>query len=170
MPTHGIGGVLFHIIDNLERPIAYTSRTLNVAGRRYSQIDRESLAIVFTVSKFYKYLFWLKFTLWTDHRPLTFIFKQQKGSSQVVANRLQRYAFFLSSFDFEIKYLKGNSNNVADGSCRVPVNFENVHLDKESTYINLVSEVFYHVDKVLLQKETINNRILSKVIFSVQSN
>lgn len=100
--TYGFGGVLFHGVDDVERPVAYISRTLNTAERWYSQIDREALAIVFTVSTFYKYLFGLKFTLWTDHWPLTFIFTQQKGLSQIVANRLQHYAFFCHHFDFKI--------------------------------------------------------------------
>ena len=51
---HGIGAVLSHIVDgNLERPVAYISRTLSAAEKHYSQLEKEALAIVFTVKKFY---------------------------------------------------------------------------------------------------------------------
>ena len=44
---YGIGAVLSHIMDNGEEcPIAYSSRTLNAAEKRYSQLKKEGLAIV----------------------------------------------------------------------------------------------------------------------------
>lgn len=50
-PT-GIAGALSHIIDNQERPIAFASRSLTAAEQNYNQLDREALAIVFSVSHF----------------------------------------------------------------------------------------------------------------------
>ena len=57
----GVGGVLLHIIDEEEVPIAYTSRTLSAAEKVYAEIDREALAIVYCVQKFDKYIYiWYK--------------------------------------------------------------------------------------------------------------
>ena len=54
---HGIGAVLSHIVDgNLERPVAYISRTLSAAEKHYSQLEKEALAIVLAVKKFHRYL------------------------------------------------------------------------------------------------------------------
>ena len=55
---YGIGAVLSHKVDNEdERPIAYVSRTLNSAKKRYSQLEKEALVIVSGVKKFHNYLY-----------------------------------------------------------------------------------------------------------------
>ena len=55
---YGIGAVTLHRFPiGDERPIAYASRSLNSSQRNYSQIEREGLAIIFGVTKYYMYLF-----------------------------------------------------------------------------------------------------------------
>ena len=50
---YGIGCVLSHVFPNgSERPIAFTSRTLNQAQEAYSQIYKEALALYWGVRKF----------------------------------------------------------------------------------------------------------------------
>ena len=45
----GIVGILSHIVDSKEWPISFASRSLTQAEQNYSQLDREALAIVFSV-------------------------------------------------------------------------------------------------------------------------
>ena len=48
---YGVGAVLSHVVDgDKERPIAYASHSLSAAERKYSQLDKEALAIVFGVT------------------------------------------------------------------------------------------------------------------------
>ncbi|GFW36912.1 retrovirus-related Pol polyprotein from transposon 412 [Trichonephila clavipes] len=96
----GIGCVLSHVYpDGSERPIAFASRTFSGSEKKYSQIDKEALLIVWAVKKFYLYLKGRRFTLITDHKPLIAIFGSKTGLPVLAATRLSHYALILQSFE-----------------------------------------------------------------------
>jgi len=87
---YGIGAVLFHRFPNRdERPIVYASRSLNSFEKNYSQIEKEGLAIILGVTKYYMYLFGCKFTLQTDHKPLLKICAPDSATPVLAAAHLQ---------------------------------------------------------------------------------
>lgn len=118
---YGVGCVLSHIVDGIERPIAYASKTLTHAEAKYPQIEREALGIVFGVQRFQKYLYGKRFKLVTDHKPLTAIFGDQKGVPALAAMRLQRWAVLLGAYDYEIVYKRSEENSNADYLSRFSV-------------------------------------------------
>lgn len=105
--TVGIGAQIFHKMQNGANKVVYhISRTLTATEQKYSQIEKEALALVYACTKFHRMIYGRKFTLLTDHKPLLAIFGSKKGIPTHTANRLQRWALVLMSYDFNIQYVK----------------------------------------------------------------
>ena len=55
---------------NSQQIIAYTSRALSDTEKRYSQTEKEALAIIWAVEHFHLFIYGSEFTLVTEHKPL----------------------------------------------------------------------------------------------------
>jgi len=75
----GVGALLSHMSDGTECRIGYVSRSLNTAEHGYSTVEKEVLAIFFGGKRFPQFLYGLKFTIQTDHKPLERLFGKRKG-------------------------------------------------------------------------------------------
>lgn len=102
------------VMEQEGRPVLFISKTLSPAERNYAQIEREALAIVWAIRRLHRYLFGRKFTLVTDNQPIKHIFSPDKAIPSVAAARIQRWALFLMTYNFEIQHIKGYANTVAD--------------------------------------------------------
>lgn len=111
-----------------DKPVAYASRTLNKAEMNYPTIEKELLAIVWSIAKWRHYLLQKEFIILTDHRPLVYLFGMTNPSS-----RLTKFRLKLEEYDFTIKYVKGAENVTADALSRIEVTSEELkQLNKDS--------------------------------------
>ena len=68
----GLGAVISQIQKGVEHVIAYASRSLNKAERRYDAHKLEFLALKWSVTdRFHEYLYGGEFEVYTDNNPLT---------------------------------------------------------------------------------------------------
>ena len=161
---YGVRAILPHQMPNgSECPIGSVSRTLSPAEKRYSQLDREVLAVIFGVKRFHQYLYGQEFEWKTDHKPLIYFFSE-KGIETLASGRLQRWALALGAYCYSIHYCEGEDNVTTDAMSRLTI---------ETTPLNphIPSEVI-HLMKYLdaspttsaqIKTWTDHNPVLSKV-------
>lgn len=168
----GLGVVLFHRYqDGSERPLAYASKSLTSTQRRYSQIQKEALGVIFALRKFHQFLYAQHFILVTDHKPLIAMFGPAKGIPVLAANRLARWAHLLSQYDYTIEYRRTADHGNADALSRLPAG-EDLLFDREEEaddvntvcVIKLVSRQLNPADPGLIAKESSKDPVISRVI------
>ncbi len=92
--------------------LSFASRSLSKSEKKYSATKKELLAIVWSLQKFRTYLTGRRFTLYTDHRALVFLF------TQTLNNMMQNWYDTLVSFDFDVVHVAGTKNILADALSR----------------------------------------------------
>ena len=140
----GLGAILSQYDESDNRKIiAYASKTLSPVEQRYSQTEREALAIVWSCEHFNLYLYGQKFKLVTDHKPLELIFG--KPNSKPPA-RIERWALRLQPYDFTVEYKPGKSNP-SDYMSRHPIQENQTTCSRASKiaekYVNFITLVTY---------------------------
>ena len=81
------------------RVIAYASTTFNHAQTNYSTHDQELAAIRWAVAVFRSFIVGVRFTLYTDHRPLIYMANMSKFNA-----RIMRTLTELSEYDFDNRH------------------------------------------------------------------
>ena len=139
---YGLGAVLSHQYpDDQTRPIAFASRSLTVAEKKYSQLDKEGLAIIFGIKRFHQYLAGRTFTIHTDHRPLQHILAEDKPVPTLASARIQRWALTLSAYNYTISYKPGSQLGNADLLSRLPLRESSKEERLPGEYIQLLDNL-----------------------------
>ena len=109
---YGIGAYMFQLNpDGSQRPIEFISKTLSKAQRKWSIPDKEAYAIFYALKRWDHHLRDRRFVLQTDHINLTYV--SYEGSAKV-----RRWKMLMQEYMFDIEYLEGPKNVVADSFSR----------------------------------------------------
>jgi hypothetical protein len=111
-------------------PVIYVSRNLSSAERNYPNIERESLAVVWTLERLRHFLLGRRFTLLTDHQPLVRLLGANCQIPKVTSARIMNWAIRLMPYDYDIQHVSGVSIPHVDGMTRL--NFEDVVIESGS--------------------------------------
>ena len=121
-------------------PCHFSVKKISPATTRYCAFDRELLAAYATIRHFRHNLEVREFFVNTDHKPLTSVLTERSSLLQT------RYLAYIAEFTPDIRYVKGETNFVADAlsrpsvsaiDCDSAINYEDLNanqaLDTEFT-------------------------------------
>ena len=173
----GLGAILTQKTEN-ENPvqvIEYASCALTDTESRYSQTERELLAVVWACEHFNHYLEGSEFIVVTDHKPLEGITK--KVTSLPTA-RIHRLCLRLQPYKMNIVYRPGKTNP-ADYLSRHLEQAQKIHritwldVQTESVIVNAINEYLNHgknsVTRQELEIATAQDEYLQEVIKCIAS-
>jgi hypothetical protein len=111
----GIGAVIYQIHPEKQNKqyISFQARSLSVSERNYSATKRELLAIVFALKKFHKYVWGTYFTLYTDHKALTYLHTQPNLSPMLIG-----WYELIFDYNFAVFHKPGIKNILPDALSR----------------------------------------------------
>ena len=121
---------------NDEKVLAYASRALTDVEKRYSQTEKEALAIIWGVEHFHLYLYGNEFILVTDHKPLEVIYGNRNSKPSA---RIERWVLRLQPYSFKVVYRPGK-HNPADYLSRHPKRTTLKQQKMTEEYVNYIEQ------------------------------
>ena len=161
----GLGAILVQKDPDTSKwkPVQYASRTMTKTQQHYSQMEKEALAITFALARFRTYLLGIKFTVYTDHKPLPYILRKPLEDCPP---RILRFVLAMSPYNFDLIYKPGKEMVVPDAFSRAPIpdlDVEQEHLTE--AYVNFIIDTF-PISITEIAAQTMKNpdlyRVLSK--------
>ena len=86
--------------------------------QRYTQIEKEALALTWACERLNQYLLGTRFLLETDHKPLVPLMSTKNLEELPV--RIQRFRLRMMRYQYDIKHVPGKELNTADFLSRSP--------------------------------------------------
>ena len=114
-----------------EKPVYFASKALTEAQQGYVAIELESLAVAWVMEKFHHFLYGNHFLLETGQKLLETILSRSLNQA---TPRLQRILIRTFPYNFNVCYLPGLKNQLADCLSRVGGLQDSIKLPKLSLY------------------------------------
>lgn len=121
-----VGAVLHQIVDNEVQPLGFFSKKLTETQKKYSTYDRELLAMYLGVKNFKYMLEGRSSHIYTDHKPLTFAFRQKLDKA---SPRQARQLDYIGQFTTDIRHVSGTDNVTADLLSRIHSMSKTIHYE-----------------------------------------
>lgn len=122
-----MGAALQQCVDGEWQPLAFFSRKLSPAQRKYSPYDRELLAI-YEAIKYFRHMVEARvFVIYTDHKPICYAFNSRKDNC---SPRQFRHLDYIGQFTTDIRHISGKDNVVADTLSRIDEITQPIDLEK----------------------------------------
>lgn len=121
-----VGAVIQQNIENTEiEPLGFYSKKLTDTQKKYSTYDRELLAIFQAIKHFQYMLEARDFSIFTDHKPLIYMFSKKLDKT---SPRQTRQIDYIGQFTTKIIHIAGKDNIVADALSRIE-EIRNINID-----------------------------------------
>ena len=150
------GSTLYQIQNGKHKLIAYASKRLPDAVRSYSIAELELCGLAINIASFLHLLKRVDFDAIVDHLALTHIIKSK---AEPVTTRIKRLLELISSYSFNLYYMKGKDMILSDFLSRQTHDTSNLHeiiLISFNMY-NALYEAYYRIepaDKYLVQTQS----------------
>ena len=116
----GLGAILTQRGDNNQvSVVTLASRSLTPVEQRYSQTEREALAVTWGILHFHLYLYGSQFQVTTDHKPLVPLFNTPTSKAPTRIH-VERWILKLQEYNYKVVYQPGKLNP-ADYMSRHPL-------------------------------------------------
>ena len=146
---YATGSALCQVQDGKPKLIASMSKRMPEAAKNYSITELEMCSLAINIASFVHLLKWVDFDAVVDHFAITHI---RKSKMEPATNRIKRLLEILSSYSFNLYYIKGKDMILSDFLSRqlgddsdlhqiIPISF-NVKEILNENYQNMVKDTY----------------------------
>ena len=164
----GLSAALFQKRTDGIRPVHFISRSMTETEKRYSQTEKDALAIAWAKKRLHLYLIGApKIKIITAHKPLVTMFNKPTAK---LPPRIEKWVMSMQDVDFEVNYEPGkDEKDPLDYISRFPLPETDDDDDTES----YIKRVIHQEHAPILEKmknATQNDDVSQKIIEAITNN
>ena len=159
---YGLGNVLSQGWNDVEQPIIFISHTVSSAEKNYSVIEKETLAVHLAMQQLCTFRWGRRFTVRTDHKPLTSILTTKGSASDRTNKMINNRSTLLLEYNFNIQYIPGVNKTGANCMSQLPLQSleedDDTDDDVLQRYQTLQMVPYLQTNSNMLHRRTVHSR------------